>query len=450
MLIRFSVENFLSFREETEFSMIPGRARKHPNHLIKDEAWNGINLLKGAVIYGANASGKSNFVKALEFCRELIVEGTHARRQISVPVFRFDEACKERPATFKIEIKVRDDYYAYGFEVLPDRIVSEWLYAITKTTNKVIFERTTVEGQTQVEFGSIDFEDREEEKFLQFVGRGTRPNKLFLSESIERGVKRFERVFNWFDRTLVIVFPESQFVDLETSIRDNELFRSSIEHLLKSFNTGIARLGLQQIQYDADLELPKDFRSSIEADLDTGQQVIVRGPDRRRFMFEKAEDGTYVASELVAEHDVKGKSNREPLEFAYESDGTQRLLDLIPGFLSLINDQRVLVIDELDRSLHPALSYALIELFLDGTADQASQLVATTHETGLLDLDLLRRDEIWFVEKNGEGATSMYSLEEFTPRYDRDIRKGYLLGRFGAIPVVHDVGDLEWAKGDAS
>jgi hypothetical protein len=447
MLIRFSISNFLSFNEETEISLVPGRTRKHAEHVVKADAWNGIDVLRSAVVYGANASGKSNLVKAFAFCQRLIVEGTKPNKTIDLPIFRFDAGSTSRPSRFAFEIKLRDRAFAYGFELEPARVISEWLHLITKTSNKPLFERkSSPEGQTTVEFGTVAFKDREERKFLTFVARGTRQNQLFLTESIDRGVSHFADVHKWFANSLTIIFPESQYRDLELEIETDEELRRAYELLLRRFDTGVSGIRYKNVDFDTDIKLPSPFLDEIRKSLQSHSRVVLRAPDKRRFVLHKTDGGRIQATELMTEHSIKGSHDTALLELALESDGTQRLLDIIPALFALARNERVFIIDELDRSLHPRLSRILLELFLKDASHTSSQLIVTTHETGLLDLKLLRRDEIWFVEKKKDGASSLYSLEEFTPRYDKDIRKGYLRGRFGAIPVVHDVSSLGWAK----
>lgn len=444
MIIRYSVSNFLSFNEEVEISMIPGRARKHQNHIVKDETWNGINILRSAVIYGANAAGKSNLVKSLGFMRNLVLHGTKPRRNIEYQCFKFEKACRSKPTRFEIEIRVNNQNFAYGFELAFGQVLSEWLYSITKSSNKMVFERKTIDDETIVEFGRVETTNEEEKQFLNFTGKGTRSNQLFLTESIERGVKQFEEIYDWFDNSLTLIFPESKFSGFEVEIETDEILRKSIEDFLHLFNTGISGISYKDIDYENEFEIPKAIRDDIEKDVSSGSKIVFRSPDERRYLVRNSSRGEIQVSELVADHKMIDSDEIAHLEITFESDGTQRLLDLIPGLLSMAGSNRVFVIDELDRSLHPALSYKILQLFLIGK--HRSQLIVTTHETGLLDLELLRRDEIWFVEKDNRGASILYSLEEFTPRYDKDIRKGYLLGRFGAIPIMGDVSDLGWVR----
>jgi len=444
MIIRYYVENYLSFNERIEFSMIPGRARKHPNHIVRDEAWDGINLLRSAVLYGANAAGKSNLVKSLAFMRHLVLNGTKPGSRIGLQCFKFASGCEEKPTRFEIEIKIDRRYYAYGFEITPSIVLSEWLYEIRKDRQKMLFERSTVDSETIVEFDKTIASDKKDLQFLEFIGKGTRPNQLFLTETRDHNVKQFRDVLHWFDNSLRIIFPDSIYRGLEFDLVTDEQVQKTVVSFLDHFNTGIADIGFKPVVFN---DLPRYIRDDIEKNPEPGKTIVFRSPEGR-FVVNKTSDNGVEASRMVAKHNLDSSDTLTDLEIEYESDGTQRLLDLIPALLSLAKVDQVFVIDELDRSLHPVLSYEILEYFLERVSDTNSQLIVTTHESNLLDLDLLRRDEIWFVEKDSTGASKLYSLEEFTPRYDKDIRKGYLQGRFGSIPILGELAGLTTGEGE--
>jgi AAA15 family ATPase/GTPase len=437
MLIRFVTENFLSFNQEVEFSMVPGKSRKHPDHIDR----NHIPVLRAAVIYGANASGKSNLIKAMDFARTLIVEGTKPRRLIPLSYFKLDKACADKPSKFEFEFKYRDQAYVYGFRLDAAQIHEEWLYEIKRTANKLLFERrTSEEGVTRVEFGTIQYARKKDEAFLEFVAEGTRPNQLFLTESIERDVRYFEDAYLWFAQVLVTIFPESK---ITPTGLNSDITQAMLE-ILQLFDIGISGIELKSVRIE-DLDIAEKDKSDLLLEAGSNRGVVLAESNDQLYLFSRDEANEVNALKLVTKHKIRGGDEEAEFELIAESDGTRRLIDLIPPLLDLLLGERVVLIDELDRSLHPSLSYNLLRLFLSNKRRNLSQLVVTTHESSLLDLKLLRRDEIWFVEKDRDGASSVYSLEEFTPRYDKDVRKGYLLGRFGAIPVVGNESDRAWA-----
>lgn len=441
MLIRFIVQNFRSINDEIELSMIPGRVRKHPDHVVKASNKSGYSLLKTAVLYGANAAGKSNLVEAIRFAQTQIVKGTRAGEKIAFQRFRLDEEARSQPARFEFEIKVYDKAYAYGFEVTPDTVHAEWLYELYKTKeSKRLFDRITKNNQSQVEVNKkLLGIGKEDSRFLQFVAKGTRPNQLFLTECNERNVPYFSDVINWFQKVLLVLPPPSvQANSMEMHLKGDEELIDTLVKSLKSFNIDISGIQLKEIKEN----LPSDL-SELFDKMPGDMQYVVIGGSRGRIVIRRDEEGIVRAFRVVTTHKASDDSDVQ-FEFNEESDGTIRLIDLLSGFITSLEDERVFVVDELDRSLHPVLSCNFLDFFLKSTAGFPNQLIVTTHESALLDLELLRRDEIWFVDKNKKGATELYSLEEFTPRYDKDIRRGYLQGRYGAIPIVRKARELGW------
>lgn len=448
MLIRFHVSNFLSFDEEVELSMIPGRVRDHPGHIVEGGGRHNIDILRSAIIYGANASGKSNLVKAMAFAKRLIVEGTKAKEPIPRTYFKLKKESQTEPSKFEFEFKVAERCYIYGFELDQKRIYEEWLYEIRKTTETKLFERATgISGETNVEFGTaVKFETEKEKDFFDFVAMGTRPNQLFLTESLERDVKFFDTFHSWFREKLIIISPTSEFMHLLTIGTDLDL-AELLTNYLEQLGTGICGFELSEIDIEKELHdelLDILLKSFQEKGLDEKNNTVLSGPDAL-YLIEMA-DEELKAKKLMLRHQMADTGQEILFDMHEESDGTRRLLDLLPGLVNPNQENKVFVVDELDRSLHPALSYKLVKLFL-GSGMPESQLIATTHESQLLDLDLLRRDEIWFVEKDHTGASDLYSLEKYKPRKDKKIEKGYMAGRYGAVPILGDLPFMTTVEG---
>jgi AAA15 family ATPase/GTPase len=435
MLIRFRVQNFLSFKDEVEFSMIPGKTRQHPEHMILGGgSRHAVDLLRSAVIYGANASGKSNLIKAIDFARQFIIEGTKGKQSIRTKLFKLDQDSLKLPSMFEFEIRTKGKDYLYGFEVTPEKVLSEWLYELKLTTQELIFERrTSEENKTLVDFGSIKFDTKKDKEFVGFVGMGTRPNQLFLTECNEKNIELFEPIYQWFSVSLVIIFPETRYSITEKKTKDIEL----LSYYLDKFGTGICGINLHPISLQDKLpqKMVMEFSDDLSREENNDKQISLLGPRGERILISLNEKGDLVGSELVFKHKMTDCQEEVTFDLGEESDGSIRLIDLIPVLYLGQKLDKVFLIDELDRSLHPHLCYQLIAGFLERES-LSTQMIVTTHESNLLNLDLFRRDEIWFVEKDKRGASKIYSLEEFSPRYDKDIQKGYLLGRFGAIPLI--------------
>jgi len=441
MLIRFTVENYLSFNAEVALSMVAGKYRLLPHHIIKRSKRNDVNLLKAAVIYGANASGKSNLVKAIEFGKNIIVEGTKTAQKIPVKIFKLDAEKYQEPTKLQYEIKVKEKIYSYGFSLDSSRIHSEWLQILGRGQYTSLFERKTNENnQVDVNISKNLYSTTKEKNFLEFVAQGTRPNQLFLTEAVQRNVSHFKDVYEWFSEKLKIIFPDSSFAGLELFFKQSEVIgikKSEFLNILKAFDTGISNVLIKQYPINK-INLPPEIKEKIEKTLIKENQVaIVKNVHmKEKHTISRSKDGELIALKLFIQHKMKNSKEEVTFDLSEESDGTIRMMDFIPALTDLQINDDVYIIDEIDRSLHPHITTAILDIFLNRNKPHNNQLIVTTHESNLLNFDLLRRDEIWFVNKNEYGESEIFSLEEFKPRYDKDIRKGYLFGRFGAIPSL--------------
>ncbi len=430
MLVAFSISNFLSFNEETRFSMVPGRSRKHLNQIIKGSKRNAIGILRFAVVYGANASGKTNLIRAIDFARQLIVKGTKSDEKIPLRCHKLKRVCYDLPSKFEFEIKVADEYYKYGFEIKSNLITSEWLFQTNSNSERNIFQR---DENNPIDLKGIKIENKEDKEFLFFTAKGTRPNQLFLTECAEHNVKYFEPVYNWFKDTLKIIYPGSELKWFEKTEADLK----PIAEYLKKFDTSILDLVIKESSFEDGLkDVPDGLRELFMKDISDKDSQAIKISDRtgQTVVVTKDKNDNIKALRLMTKHMSQDSGEDVLFDIGEESDGTLRMFDLIPTLITPKNNYPVYIIDELNRSLHPMLTRMLVNDFL--SLSNPSQMIVTTHESNLLDLELLRRDEIWFTEKNNLGATNLFSLEEFSPRYDRDIMKGYLLGRFGGIPFL--------------
>jgi AAA15 family ATPase/GTPase len=440
MLIRFTVSNFCSFKDEAELSMLPSRERSHKNQVYKAENSKTTNLLRGAVIYGSNASGKSNLVKAIAYAKNLIIRGKPANKKLDLPYFKLDKNSSNIPSRFEFEIQINKTMYAYGFELFNTHIHEEWLYKIKAQTEELIFERKNIEDKP-FQFGSdINKLAKEDLQVLEFVAKGTRPNQLFLTESIDRNLNYFMDVHNWFADTLKIISPISKVNGIEFTISEDSTFKDYLTKVLELADTGIKEIKTEEFSLN---ELGSAFHGLIDKlqeDLDDDEAAFIADYDSGKRIVIRKKQGELKAYKLSTIHSSEETGMDISFDLEEESDGTRRLIELTPALyeMAFSNKGSVYIIDEIDRSLHPHLSSLLVHQHLESDNNAKSQLIVTTHETSLLDVSLIRRDEIWFIEKNNKGQSKLYSLNNFQPRYDKDIRKDYLLGRYGAIPFVGD------------
>ncbi|WP_251621402.1 AAA family ATPase [Odoribacter lunatus] len=458
MLARFEVENFLSFDKKVEFSLIAGDVRTKKKHLIEDR---NIKILKTAVLYGANASGKSNLVRAINFAKDIIVEGLEKVNVLNSH-YRLNENNINKPTIFNFEIKAGTRYYSYGFGVIlsKNQILEEWLYEISEAGEKLIFERIKDEEDVhQINFGLKLLGDAKKRFDVYKDDFKSSDNLLFLSEinrkslnDIQQQILPLIEVYAWFDKKLTVIFPCSRFQGL-SFVGDNTQMSDTFNEYLHIFQTGIKKVASKTENFD-NIRIPdaikqqirKDVKKEFEKDNIKDNSTLLFSVNGKSFTLFQNKEGEYIIKKLGLEHESDcGKS--VVFDMDEESDGTQRLLDLIPALSQIVKNDRVYVIDEIDRSLHSKLTYSLFEIFLQLSTNCESQLIATTHESLLLDLDLFRKDEIWFVEKENN-SSRIYSLDEFKVRNDKAIRKDYLLGRYGAIPIFKSFKNIDTCQID--
>lgn len=441
MLIRLNVNNFLSFDDNIEFSMIPGKVRGKEEHLIQSKD---MALLRFAAIYGANASGKSNLIKALSFSQRIILEGVN----FITPgkCFKLKKDNEKKESIFEYEIYVNKKYYAYGFKIILSerKITGEWLYEISKSGEKAIFERNVETGEfnhntkfrdnlnkMRFKIYSEDYKTNGEVLLLSELNRN---KEELYKENSEFSV--FRDVYNWFGDYLDVNYPDESITNFEYLFSKDENSYSEIVKILNSFGTGITDFKLidSTIQ-DIKREMPEVLFDKFIGDLRKVKRGYANIRTHNNFHnIRIEEDGNIIIKTLAFNHGDNYECN---FYLSDESDGTRRLMDLIEVLIN--TKKKVFVIDELDRSLHPNLTYKFIETFLKVCEGREVQLIITTHEDRVLDLDMLRRDEVWFMEKNLKGASKLYSLEKYQPRFDKKICKAYLDGRYGAVPIFKSI-----------
>lgn len=450
MLIRFTVANYLSFKEPTELSFVPAAGiANHEGHVVSATTPNGIDVLKLGVIYGANASGKSNLVRAIHTAQSIVLHPVEKRKNLPFVPFKLDEESAIKPTRFEFEIMVEGHCYAYGFVYSLHQIEEEWLYKINALDEKCIFERTAQEFR----FPGLHSSNDEANQFLNFTAKGTPPNRLFLTECDERDVeavvpdsKAIFEVGDWFANRLLIIFPESKFEGLASDVYASEPFKNELAKYLQCFDTGIAGISTVKDDFQS-INIPQHIRQKIEADFQEGGQILLADRDDSRWLLKK-ENAIIRAFRVVSEHSKENGDHLVNFDLKEESDGTRRLMDLAPAMMSLLLSDCDLIIDELDRSLHPDISHSYIDNFLRYSTKRHSQLIVTTHEVSLLDQHFLRPDEIWLVDKGGDGVSHLTALTEYKLNQTKDLERDYRQGRFGGIPVLRDFSWLDAPKED--
>ncbi|KHD06859.1 hypothetical protein PN36_07800 [Candidatus Thiomargarita nelsonii] len=444
MLIRFTVENFLSFNELVEFNLIASEETDHSHHVVKAQTQDDIDLLRTSILYGANASGKSNLIKAMSFARNYIVNGVAKNRSININHFKLDTACYHKPSRFEFEFRCQGRQYAYGFSIDKNQVYEEWLFEMGHQIEEPLFERVGNSISFNFDHPELRKIPEAEKQRIGYEARGTRSNLLFLTNCKERNLQQFHFLYQWFAEQLIIVFTTSKHQALTSLAKSNiEFFNSVIEF----FDFGIHKLQVEEIDFEKTSDIPASMKEEIRAEFPYGQNSMqFVSVSSHNYLIEEKESGGLKASKLTTiRKDELG--NDVSFEISEESEGTQRLMDFIPMLIGLSKD-KVFIIDEIERSLHPLLIRKLFELMLnhDLFKQGTSQLIASTHEVNLLDIkNLFRKDEVWFIEKNQAGESLVYSLAN-AELDNFNIVDGYLKGRFGAIPFIRDIKELGWEK----
>lgn len=433
MLIGFKVKNFKSFKDLQHFSLLAGKVRSNDNHIVEIGKY---KVLKFSGMFGANGSGKSNLILALGMAQTIISKGIETL--IDNLYYRGSEILKNQDSYFEYEIALNDKLYSYGFEinVFKKEIISEWLIDMTKSTEKIIFERdlkknvsNTTLKQTNSTFSNCldEMKNNNSELFLKEIIR-----RVSMSKNNDEFFNDIINVYKFFMFDMTIVKPQThKLFDIDYYKRKDKVLKVFEALDINISDIDYEKTDLKNIQ----AKLPDNIFIDLMHDIDLMTSKFNKisctlGIENDLYTIKKQLDGTYDVNTLKFKH-----KNSESFFGAYEeSDGTIRILELIDILLS---KNKLFLIDELDSSLHPILVDGLLKIFLK--SNTSNQLIITTHELKTLDFNLVRRDEIWFAEKSENGDSKIYSLEEFkdVARFDRKIDKAYMEGRFGAIANIN-------------
>ena len=428
MIISFSLENWMSFRDPVTFSMVATRERQHAGRVPGLKKYSA-KVLPIAAIYGGNASGKTNFFKALSFAQQLVVMGTRPGGLIPVQPFLLDDRCAGQPSRFCFGLLVDKTLYEFSFAATCKMVLEEKLVRIGSASEKVLYHRR--DGKPNFHRSLAGKE------FLRFAFRGTRDNQLFLTNSVSQNIDEFRPVHDWFEHQLRMVAPDDRFGAFGPLLDERFLLQSTMNELLPQFDTGIERLSDQEVSFE-DLPLPGELKRRIREDVREGTLLQLDGPNNEQLVITR-KGGEIRARKLVTWH-PKTDGTEVRFEMNQESDGSRRVINLLPAFLELSEQDStsVYVIDELDRSLHTMLTRDLLDAYLNSCSTESrAQLLLTIHDVQLMDQQLLRRDEMWLTKRGADEASSLYSFCEFKDaRYDKDVRKSYLLGRLGGVPQL--------------
>lgn len=445
MLIRFIAKNIYSFKDETEFNLFPNKAQGLQHHKVKSGDF---EFLRFSAVYGANGSGKSNLIKSISFLKTLVEEGKLPSETDDIK-FKLNDDNLKSPISLGIEFIAGGKPYFYSITFNGDKILYEFLAESNKSDDILIFERNSDTEIQEIKFHEDYYKTDKEKLFAEVLSEKLIQKKelliTFLSEKYPEDFKSARSAFDWFKDTLVVIKPDAKpggiahIMDKEPAIKD------FANKFIPSLNTGISEIDIEKKKFEEfvgnnDTKLKRriieDFKSepnkiSFLIDRNTGEETTIA-----------YENDEIIAKRLITKHKNFLGINIE-FNLGQESDGTRRLIDYIPAFQGIINDNKVYVIDEIERSIHPmTIKEIMTKLALD--ENLKGQLIFSTHESNLLDQSIFRPDEIWFAQKDLDGSSKIYSLSDFKIHNTINIENGYLKGRFGGIPFLGNLKDLNW------
>ncbi|MGL6344879.1 MAG: AAA family ATPase [Waterburya sp.] len=435
MLIEFTVGNYLSFKEKVTFSMeatqtideisslntsldLDWKTELNHNNVFKID--DQLSLLKSAAIYGANASGKTNLIKAISFMDRFIRDSsknTQVKDLIDVEEFRLSTETIRKPCFFEIVFWVEKKIYRYGFEVTKKEVISEWLYYTPTKKEYKLFTRKAQEFDINKGF-----------KEGETLKDKTRRNALFLSVNAQFNGKISQKLLNWFDDLSTISGIHGHLPNSFTvSLLKEKKFKSDIINFMQKFDLSIDDIQVIEREIPSDF-LPKEILEELS---------------------QRAVRGTIVTFDIITRHRQYDSKNRffatEDFDMeSHESEGTKKIFAFAAPLLTSLKEGSVLIIDELDARLHPMLVKSIIDLFnSNDTNPKNAQLIFTTHNTNLLSNKIFRKDQIWFTEKNQYEVTDLYSLVEYSNiSKEASFENDYIKGKYGAIPYIGNLKDL--------
>jgi AAA15 family ATPase/GTPase len=404
MILEFSIANFLSFKDKVTFSMLANAANGLDDNYI---VFNDRKVLKTNAIYGANASGKTNLFKILTIVISMLKSSNVVNINAKLPIipFKFDKDTINKPSEFEIKFIADDVRYVYGFVADSNKIYEEYLYYYPNGRETKIFDR----------FNTSDYSfPQKDEKKLNDIASKNAPNKFFIATATNWNYEKTKIPYKFLSADI------NTFNNL-AGLRDlalKEYLKNDKE--LKNFTLDFLR------KADFNIEDYKVLETDVPDD------VLVAIPDFIKIgMNMKEKPKVFTAL-------FKHKGSDVELSYEEESMGNQIIFCFIPFIMDALNNKRVVVIDELDRSLHPYLVEMIVQMFNDPDVNKnGAQLIFNTHDTNLLKLNILRRDQIWFTEKDDNtGISDLYPLSDFSVRKMENIERGYMLGRYGAVPFI--------------
>ena len=442
MIIELKLTNYKSFKDKQTFSMVASAEKKlREENSSPAETLPRTRLLHSAAVYGPNASGKSTLVHALAFLRDFLTQAVNRSEEAPIPVhpFLLEEATRQAPTRVEITFEHQTVRYQYGLALTFERIHEEWLVAYPKNAPQTWFERH-IDEQTNEDVYYFGSHLKGEKQKLASL---TRPNVPFLSIAAQFNQRQLTTIYRWFTRQLAFLYhhtPEGLALRL---LHENPHLQPLIKEILTLADLGVNDFAIDKYEESVTPEnAPPELRRAMQL-VDEQLNRLLQKNKPSPILQVGASTMSVEQFEAILYHKTNDHEMGVPLAWNDESLGTRRLLAVGTFFFLALARGAVFIVDELDDSLHPLLVRHLIQLFHnEATNPKRAQLIFNTHDTTLLDEELFRRDQIWFTEKDNGGASHLYSLAEFEPRSTAAFGRGYMQGKYGAIPILGDWREL--------
>lgn len=413
MILEFSIANFLSFKDKVTFSMLANATNGLDDNYI---VFNNLKVLKTTAIYGANASGKTNLFKILTIVISMLRSSNVANINAKLPIvpFKFDKNTINKPSEFEIKFIVDNVRYVYGFIADTNRIHEEYLYYYPNGRETKIFDRTNTNNYSF---------PQKDERSLNDIASKNAPNKFFIATATNWNYEKTKKPYKFLSEDINTFNNLGGLRDLALReyLKDDKKLKDFALEFLKKADFNIEDYKV------IETDVPDDMLAAIPDFIKVGMNM-------------KEKPKVFTAF-------FKHNSSDVELSYEEESMGTQVIFCFIPFIMDALNNKRIVVVDELDKSLHPYLVEMIVQMFNDPDINKnGAQLIFNTHDTNLLKLDTLRRDQIWFTEKDdNNGISDLFSLSDFSVRKMENVEKGYMLGRYGAVPFIKNDFNL-WEK----
>lgn len=444
MLLRFIAENIFSFKEATEFNTFP--SSKSKNHELHKVSIGHATALRMSAIYGANGAGKSNLISAMSLLREIVRYDLSSIVNPGELRFIFSNEFKNKSIELAVEFSINEKILYYYIEFNNERIISERLSQSLKTHDESIFERNTnINSEIDITFNQKYISEKITPEFKDAIIRILRPEQSLLrllGKYYPSYSGAISTAYFWFDKCFIVVEPNSTSDNLPHLLHSNPDFLKMVNEKLPLLKTGV-----DNIVINVEELVSQEAQTLYKSEIEQAKKAPGVPIGTNKTAYDGIANIVYENDKLYIKHlspqHRLADGHIESTPYAFESEGTRRLIELMPIFYLLRNPNKVFVIDEIECSIHPIMIKELMHAISDSSIIKG-QLIFTTHESCLLDQRIFRPDEIWFAQKDTDQATQLYPLSDFNIHNTANIENGYLQGRYGGIPFLSNINDLNW------